>query len=338
MKLHLYRDDFEALLLEIRENSNYRDDVIEKDYYVTLLLKELSAKQATLPAYFKGGTALYKAMNSIRRFSEDIDLTVSIDDCSNSGAKKRLENSAKYTSLNRTISKDLESNNKGSIITVYDYNTICDVKIDPLQRFSKVKVESTSFTVSEPFEAITIEPIIYTLATKVQQKILEEKFEVMPFEINAIKMERIFADKIFAAEFYYTRTEYFDVSKHIYDISVLLKTETIQKLLHNKDNLVKMIGYKRKEETNRIGSDLADKSFEDFSLFKEIKENINLKKEFHKMQEIYVFNEKDNLQFENVCEDLEMLTNILFDLDEKLAEDIGMHRLINQDVVKLSRS
>ena len=51
--------------------------------------------QYELPAYFKGGTALYKALKSIRRFSEDIDLTVSIDNCNGKQAKKRLEAATK---------------------------------------------------------------------------------------------------------------------------------------------------------------------------------------------------------------------------------------------------
>ena len=34
--------------------------------------------------YFKGGTALYKADGGMKRFSEDIDLTVEIKDCSKS--------------------------------------------------------------------------------------------------------------------------------------------------------------------------------------------------------------------------------------------------------------
>ena len=83
--------------------------IVEKDYYVTLLLRELAGKQAELPAYFKGGTALYKAQKSIRRFSEDIDLTVCIDNCSNNQAKKRLELATKkYQSLPRTSRKELE--------------------------------------------------------------------------------------------------------------------------------------------------------------------------------------------------------------------------------------
>ena len=69
MKLHVDKDAFEAILIEISNITNYRQDIIEKDYYVTLLLKELANKQEILHAYFKGGTALYNSMKSIRRFS-----------------------------------------------------------------------------------------------------------------------------------------------------------------------------------------------------------------------------------------------------------------------------
>ncbi len=91
MKLHRDKFSFLNIIGLIHGITGIREDILEKDYYVTLLLKELSEKQETLPAYFKGGTALYKAQKSIRRFSEDIDLTICIDNCSGSQAKKRLE-------------------------------------------------------------------------------------------------------------------------------------------------------------------------------------------------------------------------------------------------------
>ena len=81
MKLHLDREAFQFVVDDISKRCSVRRDVLEKDYYVTLLLKELSKKKNQVYAYFKGGTALYKALKSIRRFSEDIDLTVYIDDC-----------------------------------------------------------------------------------------------------------------------------------------------------------------------------------------------------------------------------------------------------------------
>lgn len=247
MKLHEDKYSFLNIIGIIHEASGIREDIIEKDYYVTLLLKELSEKQGELPAYFKGGTALYKAQKSIRRFSEDIDLTICIDGCSNSQAKKRLEMATKkYKSLPRTMRKDLEDNRNGSITAVYDYVPLVTVDAkDPLQRFGYVKVEGTSFTVSEPFSPLEVEPILYTYATTKEREILREQFCVEPFSINTIRLERIFADKIFTAEFYFERELYFDVAKHIYDISIMLDIAEIKEMLD--DNMVfqEMLQYKR---------------------------------------------------------------------------------------------
>ena len=49
------------------------EDIVEKDYYVTLILKKLS--EIEYPVVFKGGTSLSKVFGVIDRFSEDIDIT-----------------------------------------------------------------------------------------------------------------------------------------------------------------------------------------------------------------------------------------------------------------------
>ena len=74
---------------------NIDADIIEKDYYVCTVLKELASKQDYLKAYFKGGTAVYKILDTMNRFSEDIDLTVEvIKEESNNSNKTRLKKSA----------------------------------------------------------------------------------------------------------------------------------------------------------------------------------------------------------------------------------------------------
>ena len=178
MMLHEDKYAFLTILNQIHDVSGIRLDILEKDYYVSLLLRELAEKQQDLPAYFKGGTALYKALKSIRRFSEDIDLTVSIENCSNSQARRRLkEATERYTSLPRTTEKAMEENCKGSITTVYDYEPVVPVdEVDPLQRFRHVKIEATSFTVSEPFSAMEVEPILYTFASEEQRQILRDSY------------------------------------------------------------------------------------------------------------------------------------------------------------------
>ena len=302
MKLHKDSDGFIALLRLISESTGIRLDVLEKDYYITLFLKELSDWQDTLPAYFKGGTALYKALSSIRRFSEDIDLTVCIDGCSNSQAKRRLEKAANgYQSLPRTLSKEMESNQKGSITSVYDYQSVLGASIpDPLQRFSHVKVEATSFTVSEPFAPLLVAPIIYDKAADDQKAILQEQYDVAPFSINTICLERIFVDKIFASEFYFEREDYFDVSKHIYDLSVMSGLIEIQKLLSDPVALTDMMAFKRREEKARIGSSLSEKPISDFKIFAELSENKDLQEKFVFMQEIYILHDSDIISFHDV--------------------------------------
>jgi hypothetical protein len=164
MRLHEDREAFLTLLNLIHDQTNVRLDILEKDYYVTLLLAELAHKQKNLPVYFKGGTALYKALKNIRRFSEDIDLTVCIEGCTNSQAKRRLELASKgYTCLQRTGNQALEEDRRGSITSVYEYEPAVSIdRLDSLQRFGRVKVESTSFTVSEPHASLIIEPVLYT--------------------------------------------------------------------------------------------------------------------------------------------------------------------------------
>jgi|SRR5882757_1587465 len=53
-----------------------RSIFIEKDYWVTYVLKNLSQSPHATEVVFKGGTSLSKAYNCIERFSEDIDLAL----------------------------------------------------------------------------------------------------------------------------------------------------------------------------------------------------------------------------------------------------------------------
>lgn len=320
MNLHQDKDAFEALLSDVSRRTGIRSDIIEKDYYLTLLLWELSVKQESLPAYFKGGTALYKSIGRMKRFSEDIDLTVAVHDCSKSQGKKRLETSANgYHTLSRTTDKARESNQKGSITSVYEYVPVTAVdSADALQRFGYVKVEATSFTISEPVEILEISPLLYSEATGEQRQILESNYGVKLFPVQTIKLERIFADKILAAEFYYQRRMLFDTAKHLYDLAIMMEQERIRTLLSAPEELTAMLAYKRKEERERIGSDLSEKPFSEFALFDAVGTDTELTAAFSKMQEIYVFSQRDILSPEQLSESMVVLNQTLLQLNEGL--------------------
>lgn len=306
------RSYFRALLEQIFAVNNINVNIIEKDYYVCAFLQELSEKQFNkgLQAYFKGGTALYKILATQNRFSEDIDLTVEISDAqSRNQQKRRLEIAANgYTSLSRTMMyKSMEQNVKNSITSIYDYVSFFP-KGDVLERFNTVKVEATSFTVSEPFETITVLPMLYDLATAKDKKILEKEFDILPISVKTITLERIFVDKIMAAELLYTKAtgtdnkkNYIETAKHMYDLNILLSQDRIKKLLEDETEFKKLVKLKKLEESRRLGSDLDTRPFSEYHVFAECLNNTELREAFKNMQNIYIFDEQYLCDYNDVC-------------------------------------
>ncbi len=300
MKLHLNQDAFRVLIEQVSERTGYRQDVIEKDYYVSMLLRELAQFQRDdgLPAYFKGGTALYKALHSVRRFSEDVDLSVDVQNCSRTQGDKRLERATKkYTCMERN--HDEGRTNRSEVVTYYHYLPVVTYDShDVLQRFGKVKVEATSFTISEPYEPVVIAPLIYEQAEPDQQLILLQQFDVSPFEILTMTIERIFIDKLFAAEAY-TRSaaqehHAFEASKHIYDLAVISHEPRIVSFLQNKEQLTKLLTIRLTEEKNRLDG-IPGVLPKDFTFFEKSCADTHIMKAYATMQNQYVFIPDDRI-------------------------------------------
>ena len=303
------RKILKSIIRKISRRSNISNFILEKDYYVCLVLKDLSFKQDKIQAYFKGGTAVYKILDNFKRFSEDIDLTVKVNnDESNNSNKTRLKKSALgYNIPDLELIKEEIIDKKGSITAFYKYESLFG--IGNLFKFGKIQIESTSFTVSEPVTVYEIEPLIYKYATDDEKKILKE-YGISPFNIETITLERIFVDKIFAAEFYFEREMYRDFAKHIYDIVTMFNDDKIKDLLNKKAYFLKLIEYKRQEEKIRLGGIPDNKSILDFNYWK-----LNFSKEvnqaFNEMQNIYVLDDDNKMT-------IKYIENALSKLVEKL--------------------
>lgn len=178
-------------------------------------------------------------------------------------------------------------------------------------RFTKHSVASTSFTVSEPTDFMVISPIIYELAGEEHKGILENTFGVAPFEVGTIKLERIFVDKLFASEFYFSRGVFFDVAKHIYDITVLFDNEQIKKMFGDKALLEQMVQYKRREELVRAGGVPANVPMHEFSYMDALFASTDFLKEFDHMQSIYVFDKRDNIPVPHAKEAIGVIRDFL---------------------------
>lgn len=100
----------------------------------------------------------------MNRFSEDIDLTVRVNENeSNNSNKMRLKKSALgYEIDGLELIKDETIDKKGSITSFYSYNSL--FSFNELFKSGKIQIESTSFTVSEPVATYKIEPLIFKYA------------------------------------------------------------------------------------------------------------------------------------------------------------------------------
>ena len=87
MNLHHDKDAFEELLIGAANELAIPTNIIEKDYYVTIVLKSLSEKLKDM--VFKGGTSLTKCYQLLDRFSEDIDISYTAESGIPGEARKR---------------------------------------------------------------------------------------------------------------------------------------------------------------------------------------------------------------------------------------------------------
>jgi predicted nucleotidyltransferase component of viral defense system len=69
--------DRAAIFAETADRKGYAEAIIEKDFWVCWVLKQMFSVDAfSKRLLFKGGTSLSKVFHAINRFSEDIDLAV----------------------------------------------------------------------------------------------------------------------------------------------------------------------------------------------------------------------------------------------------------------------
>lgn len=61
---------------QVSEGKNIAPESVEKDWWVTMVLKTLFGLSIGKYAFFKGGTSLSKGWGLINRFSEDIDIAL----------------------------------------------------------------------------------------------------------------------------------------------------------------------------------------------------------------------------------------------------------------------
>lgn len=236
MNLHLNKDYFDELIIATSNDLGISKSIIEKDYYVTLALKELTNN---IPdTVFKGGTSLTKCYHLLDRFSEDIDLSYNAT-VGNVGENKKRR-------LKQSIIRSMENigipiYNSEQTRSRRQYNCY-RAKYSSLYTSHTVKneliIETYIAILPFPTSTETVDSYIYRYLKKYNLNQYIDQFDLAPFQITTQSIERTLIDKVFALCDYYLTDKIEKHSRHIYDIHMIIKKFGIPS---NLDKLVKEV-------------------------------------------------------------------------------------------------
>lgn len=216
--LHKHKEDFINAVNLASEYFHILPVIVEKDYYVTMILRELAERQGFV--VFKGGTSLSKCHKAIKRFSEDIDIT--IDSRLSQGQMKKLKEVIKdiATELDLVIPNIDETHSRRSYNRyILEYQSVLFDSDDAVQ--NAVLMETSFAEVSFPTVILPVHSYIGNMMIEEAPEEIKN-FRLDPFEMKVQGIDRTLVDKVFAICDYYMQDRVKKHSRHIYDIYKLL--------------------------------------------------------------------------------------------------------------------
>lgn len=237
MNLHNDESVFKEAIRATSQALNMAEVYIEKDYWVTYSLKNLSKSAFKGKAIFKGGTSLSKAMKVIERFSEDIDLGVFLNSQLSGNQIKSLIKEIQVVTageLREIKVEGITSKRSKFRKTVHDYGSIAG-SVGFGQASDKLLIEVNSFTDPTPFSEFKIQCYIATFLQNREQFDLIKKYSLEPFGINVLDIKRTFVEKVLGLIRGCHSENPIELLKikirHIYDLERILRNSSGTELL-----------------------------------------------------------------------------------------------------------
>jgi predicted nucleotidyltransferase component of viral defense system len=246
---------------------------IEKDYWVTHVLKKLSTSKLVDEVIFKGGTSLSKAHDCINRFSEDIDLAIlKTEGMPGNQITNKIKETEKIVSTGLNFFKHPLEEKKGrNRRTFYHYTkAIEDENFGQIKHH--IQLEINAFTQPVPFEKKVVQSYIgQFLATKGFHEMIKQ-FGLESFEVNVLARERTVFEKLLSL----VRLSYEGTEKvrgkirHFYDIHQLLNQTDLKGKVLTEDNFKILEWVMQDDEANGIfAGDWLQKPLNESPLFKD---------------------------------------------------------------------
>ena len=223
---------------------------IEKDWWVTEMLRIVFSLPYAEAFVFKGGTSLSKGYDLINRFSEDIDLAIDRTyfdmegKLSRTQIKKLRKRSAKFIST-ELLGDIAEAIKKQKLpISSIGIEPFEDSDTDPLRIYvtynpltkqneylkPRILLEISCRSLREPCEDVSIQSIV--------DKEFESAIFTNPtFAVRTVEPQRTFLEKIFLLheEWQKDNIRVDRLSRHLYDLERLMDTDHAKKALRDEE-------------------------------------------------------------------------------------------------------
>lgn len=271
--IDLSKEDRVDILDRVSSELNIRQlEVIEKDWWVTAVLRAMFGLPYADHLSFKGGTSLSKCWHLIDRFSEDIDVAIDREYLGFTGtlSKTQISDKLRRTAcsfVRETMQHDLAeqlyqngiSKEKFKVnVDITPISTtdpeVININYDSVQSFSidgadgnqyvlpKVKVEVSGRSMSEPVQEIALDSMIDQVYPKAP-------FAEPKFMVRAVLPERTFLEKVFLLHEEFAKPKDLirvkRMSRHMYDIGQMLKTPIAECAINNADLYRQVVEHRR---------------------------------------------------------------------------------------------
>jgi predicted nucleotidyltransferase component of viral defense system len=273
MIFHENKNDFKEIIALVSERMKIREVYLEKDYWITYVLKKLSSSKFSENVVFKGGTSLSKAYGLIERFSEDIDLALLLDNKKTSNQIKRIIKDIELELMAFPFVADHNNpvTSKGSKFrkTANKYPRIVD-SLEFGNASDSLILEINSFANPSPYKKMKISWICSEFIKNADSSLID-MYQLHDFELNVLDIKRTFAEKIMGlirAGYDTNPIESLEKKiRHIYDLHKILSLNEIKNMDDNEFNLI--IGKVKADDlkNQEFQGDWIEQNYSDSPLF-----------------------------------------------------------------------
>ena len=245
MRLHEHIKLFKEAVTITAQKMELKKIYVEKDYWVTYVIRSVFKDPLGEEVIFKGGTSLQKCFDMIQRFSEDIDLVI---------LRKGTESSNQLIRKLRKIGKIVNrilpeihienfTHKRGMIRkTAHEYQKEFSEDYGQIKDF--VAVEATWLGYFEPYTNAKVSSFVYQMMKENGQAELAKEYGMEPFDVLVLEPRRTLCEKIMSlVRFSYTDDAMSDLGlkiRHCYDLTKMLENSELSEFFDS-DEFDKML-------------------------------------------------------------------------------------------------